>query len=74
MASKLITINRDNTVAVNQTIYWIPIDSNTPIGVKLLLINRKLGVATTGHYYPGNDWTHWQGMPKFLDEDHDESS
>lgn len=53
---------------MNQTIYWIPIDKNTPVGVKLQLINRRMGVATIGQYYPGNDWTHWQGMPKFMDD------
>lgn len=67
MNSKLITINTARTTAVNQSLPWLPISSTTPTGVKLLLINRRLGVATIGIYQRGNDWTHWQGMPKFVE-------
>ena len=67
MTTKLITINNSRTTAVNQSLPWLPISSSTPTGVKLLLINRRLGVATIGIYQRGNDWTHWQGMPKFID-------
>lgn len=55
MSSKLVTINASRTAAVNQGFYWIPVDENTPTGVKLQLINRKLGVATFGHYYKGSE-------------------
>lgn len=67
-AQKLITINNSRTAAVNQSMIWLPINDATPVGVKLLLINRRLGVATIGIYHRGNDWTHWQGLPKFLDD------
>jgi hypothetical protein len=47
--------------------YWLPIDDQTPIGVKVLLLGRS-GVATLGHYYsrPGETqfWTHWAPLPK----------
>lgn len=66
--TKLITINNSRTAAVNQSIRWLPIDANTPTGVKVLLINRHLGVATIGIYHRGNDWTHWQGLPKFFND------
>jgi hypothetical protein len=67
MTTKLITINNTRTAAVNQSLPWLPINQHTPVGVKLLLINRRLGVATIGNYQRGNDWTHWQGMPKFME-------
>ena len=46
--------------------YWIPIDENTPIGMKVLLLGRS-GVATMGHYenQPGSQfWTHWAPLPR----------
>ena len=69
MTSKLITINAAKTVAVNQAVYWIPVGPDTPRGVKLLLIDRNQGVAVLSRYLPHTDWTHWQGLPKFLDHD-----
>ncbi len=69
MTSKLISINHSKTAAVNQSLPWIPIDDKTPVGVKLQLINRAYGSATIGIYRRGDDWTHWQGLPKFMDGD-----
>jgi len=47
--------------------YWIPIDTNTPTGVKILLLGRG-GVASLGQYVhrPGETqfWTHWAPLPK----------
>lgn len=47
--------------------YWIPIDENTPRGVKVLLLGLG-GVASLGHYHhkPGETcfWTHWAPLPK----------
>ena len=37
------------TAAVAQDYYWMPIDDQTPQGVKVLLLGRS-GVATMGHY------------------------
>ena len=71
MTSKLITINAAKTVAVNQALPWLRISKDTPVGVKLQLINRRFGASTYGHYTPGSDWTHWQGLPKFFDDDDD---
>lgn len=67
--TKLITINNAKTAAVNQSLPWLPIDSNTPLGVKLLLINRYHGTGTTGVLSRANikDFTHWQGWPKFVE-------
>jgi hypothetical protein len=58
----------DSTKAavVSNDYYWIPIDSSTPTGVKILLLGRS-GVATMGHYeaLPGTQfWTHWAPLPR----------
>lgn len=46
---------------------WIPIDpaKPPPMGVKLLLINRSLGVAVIGNYSTNTTWTHYAGLPTF---------
>ena len=51
---------------VSDNYYWIPINENTPQGVKILLLGRS-GVATMGHYenQPGSQfWTHWAPLPR----------
>ena len=58
----------DSTKAavVADNYYWIPINENTPQGVKILLLGRS-GVATMGHYenQPGSQfWTHWAPLPR----------
>lgn len=61
--------DRDRTryAAVATDYYWLPIDEDTPAGVKVLLLGRS-GVATMGHYEhrPGETqfWTHWAPLPK----------
>ena len=63
---QLIKVNANNTAAVAQDFYWIPVEQTPPpMGVKLLLINQKLGVACMGDYHSSHGWTHWQGLPKF---------
>jgi hypothetical protein len=48
--------------------HWIEIEGNPPpAGTKLLLINRKLGVATIGNFTKGCGWTHYAGLPTFKD-------
>lgn len=48
--------------------HWIEIEGNPPpAGTKLLLINRKLGVAVIGNYTKGCGWTHYAGLPTFKD-------
>lgn len=63
-----IKLTTDKAAAVNQQVYWIPVDKHPPPrGAKVLLINRWYGVATIGNYTPDMGWTHWQGLPKFKD-------
>ena len=61
-----IKVNAAHTAAVAQEFFWIPVaESPPPLGVKLLLINKDLGVASMGIYSKAHQWTHWQGLPKF---------
>jgi hypothetical protein len=60
-------LDSTRTAVVSDNYYWIPIDENTPTGVKILLLGRS-GVATMGHYerLPGQTqfWTHWAPLPR----------
>lgn len=61
-----IKVNSERSAAVNQDTFWLPIDEvPPPVGVKLLLINERNGVAVLGTYHQKHQWTHWQGLPKF---------
>ena len=65
----LIKLNNDKSAAVNQALTWLSIDEvPPPVGAKLLLINRANGVAVLGVYQAKHQWTHWQGLPKFEEE------
>lgn len=57
----------DSTALVDVTHHWTPIDkaSPPPSGVKLLLIQRKLGIAVIGNYHANSTWTHYAGLPTF---------
>lgn len=57
------TLNSAHTVAVAIDTYWIPVDKNTPRGVKLQLLGHG-GVATYGNYHGDKFWTHWCPLPK----------
>ena len=59
-------LDSTRTTVVSTDYYWIPIDENTPTGVKVLLLGRS-GVATMGHYEntPGTQfWTHFAPLPR----------
>lgn len=58
------TINSTATVAVAVDYYWLPIDTDTPKGVKLQLLGKG-GVAIYGTWN-GRDtfYTHWAPLPK----------
>ena len=58
--------NRSKTVAIDKTYYWRPIDSNTPKGVKMQLINQSYGVAVYSTLGNNNAFfTHWAPLPTF---------
>ena len=59
-------LDSTRSTVVADDYFWIPIDENTPTGVKVLLLGRS-GVATMGHYenQPGSQfWTHWAPLPR----------
>ena len=55
------------TAAVAQDYFWMPIDDQTPQGVKVLLLGRS-GVATMGQYiYRTGEtqfWQYWAPLPR----------
>lgn len=58
------TINSNRTVAVAVDYYWLPIDTNTPRGVKLQLLGKG-GVAVYGTWNSKDPfYTHWAPVPK----------
>lgn len=59
-------VNTNNTVAIDRDYHWREIDTETPRGVKLQLINRAAGVALYATYN-GTDkhFTHWAPLPTF---------
>ncbi len=56
-------IDSTGTAAVATDYYWIPIDANTPRGVKLQLLGKG-GVAAYGNYQGAPFWSHWAPLPK----------
>lgn len=56
-------VKEDVVVSSNQA--WKLIDESSPQGVKVLLIDRKAGVATLGHI--DEQFTHWAPLPRFED-------
>lgn len=55
---------------VDHNYHWRPIDSSTPRGVKLQLINSHAGTATYGRLATdAGFWTHWAPLPTFVHDD-----
>lgn len=58
------TMNTEGTVAVAIDTYWLPINDDTPRGVKLQLLGKG-GVATYAMWDGKNPfWTDWAPLPK----------
>jgi hypothetical protein len=57
----------DRMALVDINHHWKPIDKKNPppSGVKLLLIERKYGVAVISNYLSNSTWTHYAGLPTF---------
>lgn len=61
-----VDFNTERSVAINRDTKWIPIDKNTPRGVKLQLISKPAGVAQYGTLMAGDTfYTHWFPVPTF---------
>jgi len=58
------TLNSDKTVAVAPDYWWLPINQNTPRGVKIQLLGIG-GVAAYGEWDGRNRfWQAWAPLPK----------
>ena len=60
---------KDNTVAVSTSVYWLPIDGDTPRNVKVLAINRELSCSVCIAELRNNEtwFTHWHPLLRFKD-------
>lgn len=56
-------IDSTGTAAVATDYYWLPIDENTPRGVKLQLLGQG-GVAQYSSYHGDPFWQFWAPLPK----------
>lgn len=56
---------KDRTVAVSTEVCWMPIDDKTPLGVKMMLINKRQGIAVISIRRAQDSWTHWFPLPRF---------
>jgi hypothetical protein len=61
-------LNTDKTAAVATEVFWMPIDYDTPVGVKMLVINQAHGIACICVRRTQDSWTHWAPLPKFKEE------
>jgi hypothetical protein len=61
-----MTTDSTKTAAIDRQYHWLPIDKDTPIGVKVQLINKAAGVASYGAHKRGDTfYTHWSPLPTF---------
>lgn len=68
MSAPNATLSTDRAAAVDRGYKWLPIDADTPRGVKLQLINRVAGVAQYGRLGTVETfYTHWAPLPTFED-------
>lgn len=58
-------LNNDKSAAVATDVFWLPIDENTPVGVKMLVINEAHGSANICVRRSQDKWTHWFPCPRF---------
>lgn len=61
-----IRLNSAKTVVVDKGYHYRKLDTSTPRGGKLQLVNRHAGVAAYGNYNPAYGfWTHYAPLPTF---------
>jgi hypothetical protein len=61
-----IKLTRDQFAIVDVNNKWIDAKDNPPPrGPKMLLIDRRLGVAVLGTWRDSDGWTHWCPLPTF---------
>lgn len=55
----------DKAAVVTTKTKWLPIDSNTPLGSKMILIDRSQGIAHLRIHLKDDGFTHWHPLPTF---------
>ena len=59
-------ISSDGAAVVSPVFHWMPINTSTPRGVSMLLINKASGVLQKGQYNPDDSFfDHWAPNPTF---------
>jgi hypothetical protein len=60
-------LTADGAAVVTPNIKWLPITPNTPMGARMLLIEKAQGVAYIRARMKGDNFTHWHPLPTFKD-------
>lgn len=60
-----IKLNKDQSALIATNHNWIPIDRNTPRGVRMLLIDSNQGIAYIRQHIKDDGFTHWFPIPTF---------
>jgi hypothetical protein len=58
-------LTHDNAAVVAPAIKWLPIDEHTPIGSKMLLIEKAQGVAYLRAHFKGDGFDYFHPLPTF---------
>lgn len=58
-------LTADGAAAVTPDIKWLPIDDFTPVGARMLLIERAQGVAYVRSHQRDDGFDHWHPLPTF---------
>ena len=65
-------LTADGAAAVTPDIHWLPINDATPIGARMLLIEKSQGIAFVRAHFHGDGFDHWFPLPTFR-KDHGEA-
>jgi len=61
-----ITTTNDKAALVDKDYHWIDAKvTRPPVGPKMLMIDKTLGVAVLGAWRENDGWTHWCPLPTF---------
>ena len=63
-----VTTTTNKAAVIDKDYHWLSVRANPPPGgSRMLLINRRYGVAVISNYTKDNYWTHWCPLPTFED-------
>ncbi len=68
-------VSSDGAALIDPACRWVKISEKNqpPTGVKMQLIDKRLGIATIGTYdKEKTSFSHYAGLPVFSDEEEDE--